>query len=119
MRLTRIEFRGFKRLVNASCNVDGKLIAFLGPNEAGESSVLEGLAWLTDMSAEPLPSYLRSRGGRIDDATEVVRATFVLDAEDLSLLDDVASDGQPSRFILAKTAGGVGSCVAPRTRHEK
>ena len=50
MRLMRIEFRGFKRLVSASCNVDGKLVAFLGPNEAGKSSVLEGLAWLTDVT---------------------------------------------------------------------
>lgn len=50
MRLMRIEFHGFKRLVSASCNFDGILIAFLEPNEAGKSSVLEGLAWLTDVT---------------------------------------------------------------------
>lgn len=106
MRLTQIEFRGFKRLVSTRCNVDGKLIAFLGPNEAGKSSVLEGLDWLTNLSSDPLPGYLRSRGGRIDDATEIVRATFVLDVGDLSVLNDVGGDGLPSHFILAKTAGG-------------
>ncbi len=45
VRLTKVTFNGFKRLSNATCNVDGRLIAFLGPNEAGKSSVLEALAW--------------------------------------------------------------------------
>lgn len=61
MRLTRIEFNGYKRLAQTSCNVDGKLIAFVGPNEAGKSSVLEALAWLDTSGRTPLPDTARTR----------------------------------------------------------
>lgn len=106
MRLTRIQFQGFKRLASASCNVDGKLIAFVGPNEAGKSSVLEGLHWLTNQASTPLAPYLRSRGKDVDDETECVRATFHLDDSDHAVIAHIACDSPPRRFILTKTAGG-------------
>jgi len=46
MKCTRVEFAGYRRLMNANCSLDDRLIAFVGPNEAGKSTVLQGLAWL-------------------------------------------------------------------------
>jgi energy-coupling factor transporter ATP-binding protein EcfA2 len=106
VRLTNIQFRGYKRLVDTSCNVDGRTIAFVGPNEAGKSSVLQGLAWLTDENAGSLPGHVRSRGTDVTDATEVVRATFVLDSADLDAVNDLATDRRPRKFVLVRCANG-------------
>jgi len=70
MRLTKVEITGYKRLAHASCNPDGRLIALLGPNEAGKSSVLEALAWLSGVEgptgAKPTPGPTGMPcGGRI------------------------------------------------------
>ncbi|NED97125.1 hypothetical protein G1H11_17645 [Phytoactinopolyspora alkaliphila] len=48
MKCTEIHFEGYKRLAKAKCNVSPRLLAFVGQNEAGKSSVLGGLAWLTE-----------------------------------------------------------------------
>ena len=77
MRLSRIQFNGYKRLAKTGCNVDGRLIAFVGPNEAGKSSVLEALHWLS-WGEEALPSRLVSRSRTVSSETEIVRATWLL-----------------------------------------
>ncbi|MFS8101007.1 AAA family ATPase [Lentzea alba] len=82
MRLTRIEFNGYKRLARASCNVDGKLIAFVGPNEAGKSSVLEALAWLDAPGGVPLPKSSLTRDTYIPEHLPLVTATYLLDDGD-------------------------------------
>lgn len=104
MRLTKIEFNGFKRLFKASCNVDGKLIALVGPNEAGKSSVLEGLTWLT--AGQQLPNYARTRNEEISDDTPAVRATFILAQDDLDALGNLPLDAPPTTFTLVRTVGG-------------
>jgi len=104
MRLTKIEFNGYKRLFETSCNVDGKLIAFIGPNEAGKSSVLEGLAWLTE--GQQLPGYARTRNEEISNDTLAVRATFALDQDDLGAISHLPFDAPPATFILVRTIGG-------------
>ena len=35
VRVSRIAFTGYQRLADTNCNTDGKMIAFLGANEAG------------------------------------------------------------------------------------
>lgn len=106
MRLTRIEFEGFKRLADTGCNVDGKLIAFLGPNESGKSSILEGLSWLSE-SDERLPEYMRTRNANIADTVEVVVARFALSQEEISLLVDIDSDVLPKEFAITRNAAGT------------
>ncbi|MEU5783851.1 AAA family ATPase [Micromonospora lupini] len=104
MRLTKIEFNGYKRLRHTKCNVDGKLIAFVGPNEAGKSSILTALTWLLqDGYLEP---RARSWGGDIADETEVVRAIFSLAAEDLDAIKHLECVNPPRTFIVSRTAGG-------------
>ncbi|MBE7371406.1 AAA family ATPase [Dermacoccus barathri] len=103
MRLSTIEFNGYKRLDRASCNVDGHTIAFIGPNESGKSSVLQGLAWLTDNDRDDPALSLReqNRRTRPDSDTLVVRARYRLDPDDLEALRDLNID--PSAPIDAKT----------------
>lgn len=103
MRLSTVEFNGYKRLGRASCNVDGHTIAFIGPNESGKSSVLQGLAWLTDDDRDDPALSLReqNRRTRPDSDTLVVRARYRLDPDDLEALCNLNID--PSAPIDAKT----------------
>lgn len=102
MRLSTIEFNGYRRLDRASCNVDGHTIAFIGPNESGKSSVLRGLAWLTD-DGDDVALSLReqNRRTRPGDDTLVVRACYRLDPDDLEALRGLNVD--PSAPIDART----------------
>ncbi len=121
MRLTKISFYGFKRLENTSCNVDGKLIAFLGANEAGKSSVLEGLSWLSD-GTERLPDYKRTRNVEIADDDEVVRALFQLSDDELESLSEIATEVPPKEFVMVRTAGGAfrrGAFPRPEWPHQR
>lgn len=121
MRLTNIKFSGFKRLADTACNVDGRLIAFLGPNEAGKSSVLEGLAWLSDRDSGPLPAYLHSRtSGALALKHQVVTARFALDAADRQALAGLDSDDEPRYFNFIKCVDGTYmSGVEPRVRRRR
>lgn len=107
VRLTRIRIMGYKRLADASCNVDGRLIALVGPNEAGKSSVLEALAWLSDAESGPLgrPSRSRSLPSPAADAS-VVDARFALDDEDRAALADLTSDTVPRTLTVRKVVDG-------------
>lgn len=102
MWLSTIEFNGYKRLDRASCNVDGHTIAFIGPNESGKSSVLLGLAWLTD-DGDDVALSLReqNRRTRPGDDTLVVRARYRLDPDDIEALRGLNVD--PSAPIDART----------------
>lgn len=116
MQLATIEFNGFKRLDHASCNVDGHVIAFIGPNEAGKSSVLQGLAWLTDdrRSDPALSAREQNRRTRPDRGAVVVRAIYRLDADDIKFLRDLDIDpseeinlSSVTEFRYARRSNGV------------
>ncbi|WP_101845306.1 AAA family ATPase [Zhihengliuella sp. ISTPL4] len=93
MQLSKIEFNGFKRLDHTSCNVDGQTIAFIGPNEAGKSSVLRGLDWLTgDFDDPALPLRDQNRRKRPADDAMVVRAHYRLEADDIEALRQLDLD---------------------------
>ncbi len=82
MRLTRIAFNGYRRLVDTGCNVDSKLVAFLGPNEAGKSSILHALEWWS--SGGKLKARDLARSQVIGDSDPVVTLTFILDDADVA-----------------------------------
>lgn len=93
MKCTRVEFNGYKRLIDASCSLDDRLIAFVGPNEAGKSTVLQGMAWLDLPASDPLPDGVASRGqpvgSRQDDDT-IVLTKFRLEPEDWKALEHLS-----------------------------
>lgn len=117
MRLTRIEFNGYKRLAQTSCNVDGKLIAFVGPNEAGKSSVLEALAWLDAENDKPLPVEFRARDRPTLNRVPVVSATYTLDDDDREGMRILGIAGSPGIFKISKFADGrVETELSPAAR---
>lgn len=107
MRCTRINFEGYKRLAKTGCNVDGNIIAFVGLNEAGKSSLLEALVWLTNDDAEALPVTFLNRSHSVGENTRVVWAHYDLDQDDLDLLSDLDFAETPTTFVLERRRNGV------------
>lgn len=112
MQLSEIDFNGYKRLSEASCNVDGHVIALVGPNEAGKTSVLRGLEWLTAEGREiPLLAREQNRKMRPAPQASVVRAHFRLGRDDIEALRGLDID--PSEPIDLQNVTGFR--VARRT----
>lgn len=85
MRLADMTVEGFRRFADPSkVKLDGRLVAFVGPNEAGKSSLLRALTLLNEDAEfdEDDPT----RGG---DHLPTVRAGFLLDPEDSEALAGV------------------------------
>ncbi|GAB3409950.1 hypothetical protein GCM10027515_29620 [Schumannella luteola] len=106
MRVIRIQFRGYQRLVNTACNTDGKLIAFLGPNEAGKTTVLRALEWFSS-GAAPLPPTSRNRLNPPEGTSPVVEVTYWLAAEDVAALAHIGRIGDPSTFTRTRDSDGT------------
>ncbi|WP_323792203.1 hypothetical protein [Nocardioides sp.] len=106
MRCTRIDFEGYKRLANTGCNVDGDIIAFVGLNEAGKSSLLEALVWLTADDATALPVGFMNRSHPVEDDDRVIWAKYELEAEDLALIADLDFNEMPTLFVLERRKDG-------------
>ena len=95
MQLSTLEFSGYRRLNGTRCNVDGPAVAFIGPNESGKSSVLQGLEWLTDPRSRPLTLSEQNRRARPAPLTLVVRTRYRIDDEDVAALRDLDIDPMP------------------------
>jgi ABC-type cobalamin/Fe3+-siderophores transport system ATPase subunit len=96
MRLIKVGCQGYKRFEqDVEMDVDEKLIAIVGPNEAGKTSFLEALA-RTERDV-PLPDNVRTRGS----TTSVkVWARYVLDDDDKEALAGVPEARGVRQFIV-------------------
>lgn len=74
VQLTSVTLQGYKRFGHApKMNVDGKLVALVGPNEAGKTSFLDALLHLNDRT-----SFVASGGSR-----ELTRGATVSDDQNI------------------------------------
>ncbi|WP_166383029.1 AAA family ATPase [Catellatospora methionotrophica] len=106
MRLTKVHVHGFRRLVDTSVNVDAKLIAFLGPNEAGKTSFLEALTTIADPSEIADSDLPRQLAGR-PRSPKVLTVTFILDSKDRELLRQAFLAPEPgTRISYTKIVSG-------------
>ncbi len=80
MKLLSAELKSFGRFESAKINLAGKLIAIVGPNEAGKTTLLRSLAHLT--SGKPRPAGLKSRPVVSSDPT-YVSANYEVEPADL------------------------------------
>lgn len=104
MRLISARIRGYGRLVDAKVNLDSKVIAIVGPNEAGKTTLLRALSHVDSGEAVPLPQ--RSRAGLVTDETPVTTFYYVLDDEDRETIADLGLQEQPTRAEIARSASG-------------
>lgn len=98
-------FEGYKRLADTDCNVSPRILAFVGQNEAGKSSVLAGLEWLTEDDETPLDSLDASRSNKKPGGW-IVGASYAFNDEDLALLEPLGFATVPQGMSLFKQADG-------------
>jgi len=106
VKLISVDLTGFKRFEQTTkINLDAKLIALVGPNEAGKTSILEALGWFG--SAEPIPRSEWTRATTPDADDVAVEALWLLSPEDLEDVDIPQGDEPPRWLIHKKLFGGA------------
>lgn len=116
MRLGRVKIHGYRKLIATEFTTPGKLLAIVGPNEAGKSSLLNALRSLENNDEIPLPD--RPRGKVVTDDDVALEAWFRLDTDDLDVVADLHSPTRPAWYHLSKYYGGrlVHDIQPPLTR---
>jgi predicted ATP-dependent endonuclease of OLD family len=104
MRLISARVRGAGRLVDTTVKLDQKLVAIVGPNEAGKTTLLKALAYADGSAAMTMPQ--RSRSGTVQDSTPVVSLHYRvsdIDREDLLSLE---LEEAPTELFVSRRADG-------------
>ena len=97
--------------------MDGRIIAFVGPNEVGKTSLLQGLEWLTRPDSDPLSFATGNRSRARAEKERVVSATYRLDPADQAALERFDLAEMPVDFYLERHADGtVSTALEPRPR---
>lgn len=75
--------------------VENKVVALIGPNEAGKSSVLDALRWLNPDVAAPTV-YELSRSTKKDENQRIIEAKFRLTDDDFNAISELVFNLRPS-----------------------
>ncbi|MGO1182956.1 AAA family ATPase [Micrococcaceae sp. AOP34-BR2-30] len=107
MRLISARVRGAGRLLDTMIKLDQKLIAIVGPNEAGKTTLLKALAYVD--AADALTQSERSRASmNVSDSTPVVSLRYRLNDNDRIALQELELHEAPTEFWVSRRADGAG-----------
>lgn len=117
MRLIKAHIKGYGRLADAKVNLDSKVIAVVGPNEAGKTTFLKALAYL-DSSGE-LPPAERSRAMDVPGETTVIRVKFAVEDGDRDAVSHLDLETAPQVAYASRTADGDGVSLSAEPTPQK
>jgi predicted ATP-dependent endonuclease of OLD family len=105
LRLISLEVQGYRRLLDVKVNLAGKVIAIVGPNEAGKTSLLLALERLDKGEAIP-PQDISRAAGQMDPKKVYLMAEYMLDEEDERTFSDLELTRNPVRMSFGRQVGG-------------
>ena len=104
MNLVWVKITGFRRFAETTkLDVSGKLVALVGPNEAGKSSVLEVLPSVLDEDEFAASALTR---GQEANSRAILESAFFLDEGDRQALSNVPGGSRVCWFKVYKYADG-------------
>jgi len=109
MRLIKLRLKDFRRFAgDQALDLNEDLIALVGPNEAGKSSILRALDLMGRLEAPGFADITRGLAG-----PAVISALFALDADDRALLADIHDGAKVAHLWVDLTAGHERSTWRP------
>ncbi|MBA3687633.1 MAG: AAA family ATPase [Chloroflexi bacterium] len=104
MRLVSLRLTGYRRFLDARVSLDAPVVAIVGPNQAGKSSLLSALRALeTD---DPISERDLTRSAPPAPGSVVIEARYRLDAEAIQALADHGISKPPLFLIERKKHEG-------------
>ncbi len=103
MDLIKARLRGFRRFHNVTVDLDEPVVAIVGPNEAGKSSLLDALVSLEH--TEAFGSDI-TRGTHPPADHRVVELTYALNEEERTYADQLGGIGTPRFLVRHKRPDG-------------
>lgn len=107
MKLVSARIRGAGRLLDTTIKLDPKLVAIVGPNEAGKTTLLRALAYV-DSSGALSPAQRSRASTNIGDSTQVVSLRYRVSDDDRQALTGLELEDAPAEFFVSRRADGEG-----------
>jgi predicted ATP-dependent endonuclease of OLD family len=107
MKLIAVSLHGYKRFEqHTSMNVDGKLVAVVGPNESGKSSFLNALMHLNGPSSFVASGGSRelTRNAQVPADQTVVEARYLLEDVDREAISHIQGTEEARWFTVGRKA---------------
>lgn len=104
MTPNKVTITGYKRFKNSNVLLDRKLIAFVGPNEAGKSSFFNAL--LSIENTERYENNELTRGSNFADDDTIIQVDYLLNSEEKELLTKFNGIGNIRFYSLWKSVEG-------------
>jgi len=101
----KVVITGYKRFKKSSTFLDRKLIAIVGPNEAGKSSFLNALMSLEDN--KPYSTSDLTKGIQFDDEDSIVKVEYLIEKKELEVLKEFDGIGKPRYYNYHKVVNGT------------
>ena len=102
MDLGWVKLNGFKRFEKATLNTTGKIIALIGANEAGKSSILEALTFLNDDRPFDRDIHLTRTDREFKDEEIIIEVGLILKEQDREAIAEIDPKGLAQWIIVRK-----------------